>query len=94
MNVVLGSLYFDVNYKLHDKLRLNHNTEWRTFSLALFIDRTITPSNPAFQYHTQFAARRLILAASSFMTKLIGPYLMKWKKEYVRSVIQSASVSP
>jgi hypothetical protein len=38
MNVVLICLYFDVNYKFHDKLRLNHNTEWQTFSLALFID--------------------------------------------------------
>jgi hypothetical protein len=72
MNVVLSSLHFDVNYKLHDKLRLNHNTEWRTFSLALFIDCTVTPSNPVFQYHITFAARRLIYASSSFMTKLIG----------------------
>ena len=38
MNVVLSSLYFNVNYKLHDKLRLNHNTEWRDFSFALFTD--------------------------------------------------------
>ena len=56
MNVVPISLYFDVNYKLHDKLRLKHNTEWRTSGLALFIDCTVTPSNPVFQYHIPYAA--------------------------------------
>ena len=72
MNVMLISLYFDVNYELHDKLRLIHNTEWRIFSLAFSVDCTVTPSNPVFKYHITFDACRLIGAACSFMSKLIG----------------------